>query len=315
MPPDNKALIELIEKRMGLSVFSLIDEKTALGASKDEDIVVELRKMKHKNLYVDPEPNRTTFMILHTQNPVVYTIEGFKYKNQDSVTLEIDNLINRLFPPVEGQEFKGKTLVTKFDKQLRALNEELESSELHFIRCIKPNETKKPNSLDERYVLQQIKYLGVLETIQIRKSAFPFRTTFQHFVENYKDLVPFDKTFSKISAPEQCLYILRKMFPGIEKEKNSYLIGKERIYLKDDIEVKLNNFSLEYFKNKNKSATKIQNQFLRYKNRAKMIKGLKFYLRKMKVFKKVFKSQIIKIQMKYFYKYREQVRKIKAIEE
>lgn len=25
VPPDNKALIELIEKRMGLSVFSLID--------------------------------------------------------------------------------------------------------------------------------------------------------------------------------------------------------------------------------------------------------------------------------------------------
>lgn len=133
---------------MGLSVFSLIDEKTALGAAKDEDIVVDLRKMKHKNLFVDPEPNRSTFMILHTQNPVIYAIEGFKYKNQDSVTQEIDGLINRMFPVGEGQEFKGKTLVTKFDKQLRALNEELESSELHFIRCIKPNETKKADSID-----------------------------------------------------------------------------------------------------------------------------------------------------------------------
>ena len=55
-------------------MFSMIDEKTALGSAKDEDIIVELRKMKHRNLYVDPEPNRTTFMILHTQNPVIYTI-------------------------------------------------------------------------------------------------------------------------------------------------------------------------------------------------------------------------------------------------
>lgn len=173
--------------------------------------------MKHKHLYVDPEPNRSTFMILHTQNPVVYSIDGFRYKNQDSITQQIDSLINKLFPVGEGQEFKGKTLVTKFDKQLRALNEELQSSELHFIRCIKPNETKKADSLDERYALQQIKYLGVLETIQIRKSAFPFRTSFLQFVEIYKDLLPYDKAFSKLSSPEQCMYILRKMLPGIEK--------------------------------------------------------------------------------------------------
>jgi hypothetical protein len=30
--------------------------------------------MKHKSLYVDPEPNKTTFMILHTQNPVIYNV-------------------------------------------------------------------------------------------------------------------------------------------------------------------------------------------------------------------------------------------------
>lgn len=98
VPPDNKPIIELIEKRMGVSVFSLIDEKTSLGAAKDEDIVSELRKIKHKNLYVDPEPNKTMFMILHTQSPVVYTIDGFRHKNQDSVTPEIDKLLNKIFP-------------------------------------------------------------------------------------------------------------------------------------------------------------------------------------------------------------------------
>lgn len=127
-PPDNSPIIELIEKRVGVSVFSLIDEKTVLGAAKDEDIVGELRRIKHKSLYVDPEPDNSSFMILHTQNPVVYTIEGFRYKNQDSVTLEIDNLNSKLFPIAENQEFKGKTLVSKFDKQLKSLNEELESS-------------------------------------------------------------------------------------------------------------------------------------------------------------------------------------------
>ena len=102
-PPDNRQIIELIEKRMGVSVFSLIDEKTALGSAKDEDLVAELRKLKNAKLYVEPEPNKTTFMILHTQNIVTYHVDGFKYKNQDSVTNEIETLLTGLFPITENQ--------------------------------------------------------------------------------------------------------------------------------------------------------------------------------------------------------------------
>lgn len=60
-----------------------------MGAAKDEDIVTELRKIKNKSLFVDGEPNKKTFMILHTQSPVVYDVTEFKFKNQDSITPEI----------------------------------------------------------------------------------------------------------------------------------------------------------------------------------------------------------------------------------
>ena len=51
-PPDNNSVIELIEKRVGVSVFSLIDEKTSLGSARDEDLLPELTKIKNKSLYV-----------------------------------------------------------------------------------------------------------------------------------------------------------------------------------------------------------------------------------------------------------------------
>lgn len=53
--------------------------------------------------------------------------------------------------------------------------QELTSSSVHFIRCIKPNEKKIPKCVEEKYMLTQVRYLGVFETIQIRKKTFPSR--------------------------------------------------------------------------------------------------------------------------------------------
>lgn len=60
-------------------------------------------------------------------------------KNADSVTLEIESILERIFPLQQGQDKKGKTIISKFDVEVKVLMEELEGSEVHFIRCIKPN--------------------------------------------------------------------------------------------------------------------------------------------------------------------------------
>lgn len=65
---------------------------------------------------------------------------------------------------------------------------QLQSSKVHFMRCIKPNEFKRPNEPDDNYILTQIRYLGVLQTIFIRKNTFPARKTYEQFRRQY-DLV------------------------------------------------------------------------------------------------------------------------------
>jgi myosin-5 len=58
---------------------------------------------------------------------------------------------------------------------MKQLMDELINSDCHFIRCIKPNETKTKDNFLQGYCLIQVKYLGVLEAIFVRKVGFPYR--------------------------------------------------------------------------------------------------------------------------------------------
>lgn len=84
----------------------------------------------------------------------------------------------------------------KFRKQMKDLMSELNSCEAHFLRCIKPNEEKKKLFFVPFLALNQIRYLGVLESIKIRKESFPIRRLYSNFFEKYYEL---DDELSKIS--------------------------------------------------------------------------------------------------------------------
>ena len=62
----------------------------------------------------------------------------------------------------------------------------VESTQPFFIRCIKPNQQKKPNTLDMRMVIEQLTYAGVFEAVKIRKSGYPFRKPHDVFAQMYR---------------------------------------------------------------------------------------------------------------------------------
>jgi hypothetical protein len=54
-------------------------------------MIADMRKFNHIHLTVNPSnANKTLFTIMHTQSTVTYNVDGFKNKNQDSVTNEIE---------------------------------------------------------------------------------------------------------------------------------------------------------------------------------------------------------------------------------
>ena len=65
----------------------------------------------------------------------------------------------------------------------------INSTEVHYIRCIKPNMGKAAFQFEPQMVLAQLRACGVLETIRISNAGYPSRWTFQEFSDRYYLLI------------------------------------------------------------------------------------------------------------------------------
>ncbi len=88
--------------------------------------------------------------------------------------------------PRKGKITTGNSVARQFRSQLDSLMTTLNSTDPHYIRCMKPNSDKKGNMFVSKMVLQQLQYSGLLEVCRIRKMGFPVRRTFSEFMSRYK---------------------------------------------------------------------------------------------------------------------------------
>ncbi|GAB6026825.1 hypothetical protein CHUAL_013430 [Chamberlinius hualienensis] len=58
-----------------------------------------------------------------------------------------------------------------------------------FIRCIKPDESKRSKMFDRELCCKQLRYSGMMEAIRIRRAGYPIRHTFKEFVDRYRFLI------------------------------------------------------------------------------------------------------------------------------
>ena len=85
----------------------------------------------------------------------------------------VNSLFNINFFPFSGLLQQSlKDLVTKMN-----------ASTPHFVRCIKPNVGKISTQFGKDYVITQLRYSGIMETISIRKQGYPMRIKFGEFLE------------------------------------------------------------------------------------------------------------------------------------
>lgn len=86
-------------------------------------------------------------------------------------------------PRRPGAVAKKPTLGSIFKGSLANLMETLGVTNVHYIRCIKPNEHKRAWEFAPQQVLGQLRACGVLETIRISCAGYPSRWTYEEFVE------------------------------------------------------------------------------------------------------------------------------------
>ena len=215
---DNQKCIDVIEGKMG--VLTLLDEESRLPAGADASFASKLHqqlaKPEHKEVFKKPRFNQNAFTIAHYAHDVTYDVDGFIEKNRDTVPDEqlalLQNSSNEFLKEVldaalaaaaansskpngdvktaaaalgkrPGAAAKKPTLGSIFKVSLISLMDTINSTNVHYIRCIKPNEVKKAWVLDQQHVLSQLRACGVLETIRISCAGYPSRWTFAEFAE------------------------------------------------------------------------------------------------------------------------------------
>jgi len=152
--------------------------------------------------------------------------------------------------------------------------------------------------VDAVYMLTQVRYLGVFETIQIRQKTFPSRKLYWDFIKTFLPI------FKDVKGREE-KDIVNKIMAQIKAKERDYLLGTKRIYMNKEIEDKLNKELYNFFKVKNEMATKIQKMFKKYKMRKTLTK----LARRSKLLKRIFAKTIIKeLAMRYFNKCSEKMR-------
>ncbi|KAJ4926485.1 hypothetical protein JOQ06_008658 [Pogonophryne albipinna] len=181
--------------------------------------------------------DRGDFRLLHYAGEVTYCVVGFLDKNNDllyrngkEVMRQSKNAIIKLcFPSTEpDSKRRPETVVTQFKSSLVGLTEILMSKEPWYVRCIKPNEAKQPGRFDDVLVRHQMKYLGLMEHLRVRRAGFAYRRKYEIFLQRYKALCPDTWPNWKGTAAEGVHCLVKHM--GYTPDE--YKMGRTKIFIR-----------------------------------------------------------------------------------
>lgn len=261
---DNQPCIDLIEGKMG--VLSLLDEESRLPMGSDEQFVTKLHHNfagDKQKFYKKPRFGKSAFTVCHYAVDVTYESDGFIEKNRDTVPDEHMEVLRRSTNKFLGQVLdvaatireketaattsarpgaaisagrriavnRKPTLGGIFKSSLIELMLTINSTDVHYIRCIKPNEAKEAWKFEGPMVLSQLRACGVLETVRISCAGYPTRWTYEEFALRYYMLVPSANWTPEIR--NMATQILKKALgSGKNDGTDKYQMGLTKIFFR-----------------------------------------------------------------------------------
>ncbi|AWP07057.1 putative unconventional myosin-Ih-like [Scophthalmus maximus] len=206
---NNKIICDLVEEKHR-GIISILDEECLRpGDATDLTFLERLEdkmgnhphfvthkladKMTRKTL------ERGDFRLLHYAGEVTYCVVGFLDKNNDLLYRNIKDLMCQSKNAIVRECFstmdpdnrrRPETVATQFKSSLLKLTEILMAKEAWYIRCLKSNESKQPGQFDEALIRHQVKYLGLMEHLRVRRAGFAYRRKYEDFLKRYKPLCP-----------------------------------------------------------------------------------------------------------------------------
>ncbi|CAK0849954.1 unnamed protein product [Prorocentrum cordatum] len=201
------------------------------------------------------------FVVEHFAGPVEYTSQTFLEKNRDELSADLvgclkgssDEFMRQRFVEHDRhfgtQEFvsvqtgsrrvvaaKKHSVSGEFRGQLSSLMQRIQTTEPHFVRCIKPNPESRAGVFHRPSVVQQLRYQGVLQAIEVSRAGYPMRLNHRQGVLDFRSLA---RREDKAQVEAQMLWgrfeaAAQVLFQGISESlpRGSWALGRTRLFLK-----------------------------------------------------------------------------------
>ena len=264
---DNQPIIDLIDLSPN-GIFLKLDDCSF--QNKSDEYFIELLKselISNKYISLPRLKSDLNIKIKHSAKEVEYNCENFVEKNKDELKYSMvkifansnNSIIKRIFfnslneeeteKQIDLLEKKTKQKTSKFisgkfRSEMQSLVKELLSCQCSYVRCLKPNEQKKQFFVTPMFLFNQIQYLGILDTIKVRKEGFPTRKKYVEFFESFYFLFP-QLINSGNSDKSRAQEIIERLVPNLEEIHNEksvqYLLGKNKIFMKQEFNILLDN--------------------------------------------------------------------------
>ncbi|XP_067932052.1 unconventional myosin-Ie-like isoform X2 [Watersipora subatra] len=238
---NNKVVCDLIDEKKPPGIICVLDDVCAtmhaVAEGADQTLLQKLGNAvgRHKHYQGNP----SGFVIHHYAGQVSYTVDGFCERNRDQLFPDLIELmqsseqefIRSLFPEDIASMNKGRptTFGNKIKRQANDLVSKLMKCTPHYIRCIKPNETKKPKDWEDSRTKHQVEYLGLKENIRVRRAGFAYRRVFDKFLRRYAILTP--ETYPVWRGrPDQGISLIMN---SVHMDDDQWQLGKTKVFIKN----------------------------------------------------------------------------------
>uniref|UniRef100_A0A8C1QYH5 Myosin IHb n=1 Tax=Cyprinus carpio TaxID=7962 RepID=A0A8C1QYH5_CYPCA len=179
---------------------------------------------------------RGDFRLLHYAGEVTYSVVGFIDKNNDLLYRNIKEVRGFAtvcilsWPDITEKiiDINSKIVATQFKSSLAGLTEILMTKDPWYVRCLKPNHCKQPDRFDDVMVRHQVKYLGLMEHLRVRRAGFAYRRRYEIFLKRYKALCPDTWPHWKGTPAEG----VQRLIKHLGYKPDEYKMGRTKIFIR-----------------------------------------------------------------------------------
>jgi len=238
---NNTDCLDLISKK-GSGILSLLEEECMLPHGSDAQLLQKMHTALPKSeYYVKPKLDPVSFGVKHFAGEVMYDLTGFVRANKDELHIDIAESTKRSTNPLVSflaskmqaysNRTSGTTVTGQFRQALALLIRDISQTCTHWIRCIRPSKEKQNRNFDAAFVLHQMRCVGMLETVKIRRAGFSLRVPFLQFCEKYR-LVMGPYATNALTNPQQAAeQFLRHISPNGQV----WVMGITKVFLRDKL--------------------------------------------------------------------------------